>query len=151
MKDENGALLDSQPPEGAVELIAIVDGQEVGRLGLTVHWQHADVCAHAAPTPGLGVALMRQDPVQPRFEGVGVAQRPELTPGSDERGLHRVISHVGVTQDPVRNRHAPIADRAGEGIEGLSVAPFRAVNERSRHPTFPSPPSDDRSGWSRSH
>ena len=83
---------------------------------------------------------MRQDPVQPRFEGIGVAQRSELPPGGDERGLHRVLRQVGVAQDPIRNRHALIADRAGEGIEGLSVAPFRTDNERSLHPTLPLAP-----------
>jgi hypothetical protein len=137
MKDKDGALLERQSPEGPLELVAIVDGQDFGRLGLTVHRQHPNLGLHAAPTPGLGVALMRQDPVEPWLEGVGVAQRPELTPCGDQRGLHRVICPIGVTQDPERDCHAAIADHAGEGIEGLPITPLRLVHERSLHPTLP--------------
>ena len=62
--------------------------------------------------------------MQPGFEAIGVAQRSELPPGEDERGLDRVLGQVGVAQDPERDRHAVVADRAGEGVEGLSVAPL---------------------------
>jgi hypothetical protein len=137
MKHEYGALLERESPEGALELVAIVDGQDVGRLCLAVHRQHPDLCLHAAPTSGLGVALMRQDPVQPGFESVGVAQRPELTPTGDQRGLHRVIGPIGVTQDPERNRHAAISDHARKGIEGLPIPVLCLINERSLHPTLP--------------
>jgi hypothetical protein len=137
MEHEHGALLERQPPEGAFELIAVIDGQDVGRLELAVHVENANVCLQTAPTPGLCVALVGQYPVQPGFESIGIAQRSELTSGRDERGLHRVICSVCVSQDPERNRHALIAHRAGEGIEGLSVALFRTYDERSLHPTLP--------------
>ena len=137
MEHKNSALLERQPPEGTLELVAVLDGQDVGRLCLPVHVQHANLCLHAAPTPGLGVALIGQDPVQPGLESVGVTQRPELTPGADERGLHRVVGPVGVTQDPERNSHAAIADHPGKGIEGLPIALLRTVDERSLHPTLP--------------
>ena len=148
VKDENGALLERQPPEGPLELVAVIDGQDVGRLCLAVHRQHPDLRAHAAPTPGLSVALMRQDPVQPRFEGVGITQAPELTPTGDERGLHRVVGPIGVTQDPERNRHAAIADQAGKGVEGLPITLPCAVHQRSLHPDTPSMAIEP--GWARS-
>ena len=121
--------------------------RDTDRLGLAGNGQHSNLRPHAAITPGLGVTLIRQDPVQPWFESIGIAKRPELAPTGDERGLHRVLGHVGVAQDPVRNRHAPIADRPGEGVEGLSVAPLCTVHERSMHPTLP---LSDRSGWTQS-
>ena len=33
VEHEDGALLEGEPPEGAVELVAVVDGQEIAGLG----------------------------------------------------------------------------------------------------------------------
>jgi hypothetical protein len=79
---------------------------------------------------------MGQDPVQPGLERVGIAQCAHLPPGGDQCGLDRVLGQVGVAQDPNRDRHALVAGRAGKGVEGLSVALLRPVNERSLHPTL---------------
>src|SRR5688572_25701496 len=80
---------------------------------------------------------MREDPVEPWFEGIRVTVRPELTPGGYQRGLHRIVRPIRVAQDPERNRHALVAHQASKGVEGLSVAPFRTVNERLVHPILP--------------
>ncbi len=133
VEDEDGPLLDREPPEGPVELIAVVDGGDLARLPLTGHGQESDLGRPATATPGLGVALVGQDPVQPGFEAIGVAQCAQLPPGHDQRGLHRIIGTVGVPQDPERDRHAPVADHARQGVEGLSVAPLRLVDECSLH------------------
>lgn len=140
MKDKHRPLLERQPPEGTVELVTVVDGQNVGRFDAAVHAQHTHLGPHPSVTPGLGVALVSEDSVKPCFKGVGIAQRPELTPRADQRGLHRIVSPVGVTQDPERDRHALIAHVPSEGIEGLSVAPSRTFDERSVHPTLPLAP-----------
>ena len=97
--------------------------------GLLVERQDPDVRRPATATPGLGVALVGQDPVEPGFEAIGISQRPQLTPRHDERSLDRVLGEVGVAQDPERDRHAPVADRASQGVEGLLVALLRAVHE----------------------
>ena len=140
VEHKNRPLLEGEPPEGPLELVAVVDGQDVGRLDLAAHRQHPDLDLHASPAPGLGVALVGQDPVQPGFESVGVAKRSKLPPGGNERGLHRVVRSVGVAQDPKRDRHALVADQTSEGIEGLSVAPSRTFDERSCAPDSPSSP-----------
>jgi hypothetical protein len=147
VKDEYGPLLERQPAKGTIELIAVVDGQDLGRIVVPLQWQDANLGTHAPSTPGLGIALVREDPMEPGFEGIRITKRPELTPAGDERGLHRVLRPIGVAQDPERNRHAPIADRASEGVEGLSVAPFRSVYQLSVHPTLP---LTDRARWARS-
>ena len=77
---------------------------------------------HRRATPGLGVALVGQDPMEPGLEAIGIAERSKLAPGDDEGRLNGVLGQVGVAQDPARDRHAPIADHAGEGVEGLLVA-----------------------------
>ena len=102
----------------------------------TGHGQNADLGRPATAAPGLGVALVGQDPVQPRLETIGVPQGPQLAPGRDQRGLNGVVGTVGVAQDPKRDRHASVADRAGERVEGLSIPSLRLVNERSMHPTL---------------
>jgi len=116
MEDEDRALLEGQPPEGALELVAVVDSEELARLGRLLDRKDADVRRPATVAPGLGVALVGQDPMEPGLEAVGIAQRAKLAPGRDQRGLHRVVRQVGIAQDPVRNRHASIADRAGKGV-----------------------------------
>ena len=90
-------------------------------------------------TPGLGVALVGQDPMEPGLEAVGVAQRSKLAPGRDERGLHRVLGQVGIAQDPVRDGHAPVADRACEGVEGLARRPVCARSTSARCTRFSFP------------
>ena len=139
MEDEDGALLEGQPPEGALELVAVVDGEDARAARRLVDRTGVRMSAdQRRATPGLGVALVGQDPMEPGLEAVGIAKRSQLAPGDDERGLHRVLGQVGVAQDPARDRHAPIADHAGKGVEGLVVAPLRLVHERSMHPFSPS-------------
>jgi hypothetical protein len=134
VEDEHGALLEGEPPEGALEFVVVVDGHVLARLGRLLDGQDADVDRPATATPGLGVALVGQDPMEPRFEAIGITERPNLAPGGDERCLHRVLGLIGVPKDPTRDRHASVADHAGEGVEGLRVALLRAIHERSVHP-----------------
>ena len=143
VKDEDGALLEREPAKGALELVAVVNGQDVGRLGLAGHRQQPNVCLHAAPTPGLGVALVRQDPVQPRFESVGVAQRRSCR--------HAVIS-AACTASSARS-----ASRRIRNAIAMQRSPtMRArASKASRSPPSPGPralaaptlPRDRRPGW----
>ena len=130
MEDEYGALLEREPPEGTIELVAVVNGQQVRRLCLAVKRQRTDVCMHATCTPGLGVALAGENPVQPRNEPLGIAQQAEVAPGHDEGRLDGIICPVGVAQDPKRDSHALIADQPGKGIEGLSIPLLSTIDER---------------------
>ena len=129
MEDEDSALLERQPPEGPLELVAIVDGQDPRRLRPALEMQDADVRRPTTATPGLGVALVGQDPMEPGFEALGVSQGPQLTPRHDERSLDRILGEIGVAKDPYRDGHASVADRPSQGIERFAVAPFRAVHE----------------------
>ncbi len=130
MEDEDGALLERQPPEGPLELVAIVDGEDSPAApSRSSRWQDPDVRRPATATPGLGVALVGQDPMEPGLEPIGVSQRPQLTPRHDERSLHCIFGEIGVAQDPRRDRHASVADHASQGVEGLAIALLRAVHE----------------------
>src|SRR6478672_1848055 len=133
VEDEHGPLLEGEPPEGPLELVAVVDGQDARRLGRSVDREKPKFGRPTRLTPGLGVALVDQDPVEPRLEAIRVAQRSQLPPGHDEGRLDGVLGEMGVTKDPVRDGHASVADRAGEGVEGLLVALLRTVHEISMH------------------
>ncbi len=74
--------------------------------------------------------------MEPGLEEFGVAKRSQLPPRHDEGRLDGVLGEVGITQDPARDRHASIADHAGEGVEGLLVALLRLVHEISMHPVL---------------
>ena len=51
-------------------------------------------------------------------------------PRGEQRQLDGVRCEVGVAEDPVRDRHAPIADRRDEGFEGFFVSLLRTLDER---------------------
>ena len=75
--------------------------------------------------------------MEPGFEAIGVTKRPQLAPRHDEGRLDGVLGEVGVSEDPGCDRHAPIADHAGKGVEGLFVALRRLVHELSVHWLLP--------------
>ena len=68
-----------------------------------------------------------------RLEAVGIAERGELPPGSDERFLDGVLRQVGVSQDQPGGRIEPV-DRGGrERGEGVMIAPSRPFHELPLH------------------
>src|SRR5689334_13238028 len=119
MEDEHGALLERQASERSVELVPVMDGEDAVLGDRLSQGQEADVGRPAPLTAGFGVALVRQDPMQPWLEAIGVAKRPEIAPGTYEGGLDGVLREVGVAEDPRGDRHAVIAHQAREGVERL--------------------------------
>jgi hypothetical protein len=71
MEDEYGPLLEREPPEGSVELVAVVDSQDSVGLNRSVDREKPDVRRPPRAAPGLGVALVGQDLVQPWLESFG--------------------------------------------------------------------------------
>ena len=112
MEDQDGALLDGETPEGALELVAVVDGGVVVGPVHGLDGKKPDPFRPAPATPGLGVAGIGQDPVQPGFEPLGVPQGAKLAPGGQQRGLDGIVSKVEIAKDPERDRHASVAGQA---------------------------------------
>ena len=73
--------------------------------------------------------------MEPRLEPVGIAERPQVPPGADVRGLHRIFGEVDVAQDPVRDAEAAVAGDADERIEGILIAFLRQFDRPSIHGT----------------
>ena len=136
MEHQHGALLEGQPPEGPLELVTIVDGERLVGAVRALDGDDPDLGRPTPATPGLGVAGVGQDPLEPGLEGPGIAQRTKLPSRRDQRGLDRILGQVGIAQDPARDRHAPVADHAGKGVEGLSVAALCKINQCSLHPSL---------------
>src|SRR5215203_3947436 len=133
MEDQDGTLLEREPAKGSVKLVPIVDRQDLLRSRWLRHGHEADVRFQPTAASRLGVALVGEDPMEPGFEAIRIAQRSKLAPSGDERGLHGVLRLVPVAQDPNRDRHASVADRSCESVEGLDLAPHRTVDERPMH------------------
>ena len=67
-------------------------------------------------------------------KAIGVAQTPQVTPGSDERVLDRIFRRIPVAEDAPRDRVQAVVCGGREGIEGLVVAPLCAFDEFGRQP-----------------
>jgi hypothetical protein len=121
----------------AVELVAIVDGQELVRGGGCVRIEQDDIRREVPTTPRFGIAGVDEDPMEPRLEPIQVAERRELPPHLDEGYLDRVLCEVGVAQDPVRDEDAAVADLTNQGAERFLVTLLCSVHDRSQHPLPP--------------
>ena len=75
--------------------------------------------------------------MEPRVEPIGVAQRGQLSPYLDEGYLDRVLGEARVTQDPMGDEDAAVADLTDQGAEGLFVALSCLVHDRSQHRCLP--------------
>jgi hypothetical protein len=136
MEDEDGSLLDGQPPERAFELIPVRNGAVFVRSVRGLEGPEADGLGPPTPTPSLRVALVGKDAVEPRLEAVGIPQRAEILPGGQQGRLDGVVSKVEVAEDPERDRHASVAGQTGERIEGLSIAASRLFHQLCVHRTL---------------
>jgi hypothetical protein len=134
--DQDGALLEGEPPEGPLEQVAIVDGQVV--VGAVRPRGRQDPHALGPPraTSGLGVAGVGEDAVEPRLEAGRVTQGPEFGPGRDQRGLDGVLRQVEIAEDPHRDPEASVAHRAREGVERFRVPSLRQADQLLVHPSL---------------
>src|SRR4029079_1462431 len=99
MEDQDGALFDGEPPECALEQVASFNGQVLVGSVLGLGGEKADSLRPAPATPGLVVAGVRQDPVKPRLEEVGVPQGADFAPCGQQRRLNGVVGMVEVAKD----------------------------------------------------
>jgi hypothetical protein len=131
-QDEDGTMVEAQAKEGSVERIAVGELGE-GIVGFR-HVDRFDVDVEARPprAPLLVRAGANEQPVHPGIEGDGVAQTPEVTPGSDERVLHGIFRGIPIAEDPPRDRVQAVVCGGREGIESLVVAPLCAFDEFGR-------------------
>ena len=136
VEDKDRALLDGEPSEGTLELISVVDCLVLVGPVRRLDRHESDPLRPARATPGLGVARVCQDPVEPGLKEPGVAQRPDFSPRGQQRRLDGVVSKVVVAQDPERDRHASVTGQASKRIEGLMIALLRLCHQLCVHPSL---------------
>ena len=74
VEDEDCPLLRRQAPEPPIELIAVVDRRVLVGRSRAVHLEQDDIGRVPPVTPGLGVAGVDENPVEPRLESIEVAE-----------------------------------------------------------------------------
>ena len=133
VEDHHGPMVDGEPPEAALELVAIDDRTQALRHRRLVGRQEADVRRPAAGPASLGVAGAHEEPVRPGIEASRVAELRKVLPDGEQRLLRRVLGEVEVAQDPVRDRVESVADGDSEAREGLLITALRPSDQIGIH------------------
>ena len=133
MQHHHRAMVDGQPAEAALELVAI-DDRARGLPGRRLVSRQQAQVRHPLPGPAtLGVAGAHEEPVRPGVKVRRVAELREVPPDVEQRLLRRVLGEIGVAQDPVRHRMETISHGDGEAREGLLVAVLCLPHEIDVH------------------
>ena len=81
---------------------------------------------------------VEQQPIHPGVEPIRIAEPRQLTPGDHQRLLHGILGSADIPEDPPGDRVQPIAERAGQDRECLSVTSLCLLHEIAIHPSDPS-------------
>ena len=125
MQHDDGAVVDRQPPERTLQLVAVSDGRDLIGSGCLVELNYAEVRRQAPDLLDLGVTRTDEQAVGPPFEACGIAKLWEVPPDGQQRLLRRIIGEVGVAKDPVSDRVQPVPDDDREAREGPLVTVLR--------------------------
>ena len=71
--------------------------------------------------------------MQPGVEPIGIAERGQITPGSDERVLYGVLGLFGVPKDQASGSIEAIDRGACQRSKGVMIAPPCSLHEFSLH------------------
>ena len=134
MDDEHGALFGRQAMKTSIQLVAH-SGHVLGvAVAAGVRSGHVDLHDRAMlDPPGLPIAGMDEQPMQPGIEAVGVPDGANVQPRGKERLLDSIGRQVVTSQDEPRGSVQPIERIGGERREGVVVAIPRAKDEVSLH------------------
>jgi hypothetical protein len=129
MQDQDGALFRTESTERTFQLISIRD--EPALVGdAPLHRRRQLDLDRPATTPPNGVeASVDGQSVEPAIEPVGIAQTPQVTPGSDIRLLERVSGEIGIPEDEAGDAFQVRDGRADERSEGVMIARARSLDE----------------------
>ena len=118
-------MINRQPSECTLQLVAISDGRDVIGSECFVEMHHAEVRRQAPGLPYLGVARTDEQAVGPRVEACGIAKLWEVSPDGEQRLLRRIVGEVGVAKDPVSDGMQPVTDDDGKARERPFVTVLR--------------------------
>ena len=122
-----------QPAEAAIELVSVEEPAGLIGFGRIEGRQMHLAGASRAALPGLAMALVDQQPMQPGLEAVRVAESSNVTPGGDERLLGRVLGRRFVVQDQPRDDQEATDRDARQLTERVVIAAHRPLHEIPVH------------------
>ena len=134
---EDRALLDGQPSEAALDLVAV--GKVCRRIADARRGRIERVDDESPATVSIGLSITRSDDesMDPRVPRIGIPQGPHISPGGDERLLDRVLGAVRIPKDERCDAVQPIGRRLRQDGEGGVIALTCPFDECSIHPRHP--------------
>ena len=124
-----GAPFRFEAPERAIQEVAIGDRASRSRRRPRRREARARLRSPPAPTARDVETGIDDEATQPGIEPVGIAQRRQVPPGSDEPVLDRVARELGVPKDQTRGGVQARDLRPGERFEGVMIAPLRSLDQ----------------------
>ncbi len=133
MENHHGTVFDGEASEAPLELIAIVDRSEILAAGRLIARQETQVGRPGAGTATLGVAGTHEKSIRPGVEVRRVAESGKIAPDAQQRALRRILSEIGIAQDPLRYPVETIDHGDGEAREGLFITALCQAYELGVH------------------
>ena len=133
VQHEDRALLDRQPAESPLQLVAIGQDGAAVRGRWAVERQAADLGGPRSGTSRLVVAGVDEDSMDPGLEALRIPQPRHLAPGQDEGVLQRVLGQSRVAQDPLCDRLERSTDLVHQDGERLTIAVTGLLDEERVH------------------
>lgn len=140
VEHDDRAMVDREPTESPLELIAIDDRSGAVGHGAMGIREERQVRRPPPLSAGLDVAGPNDEPVRPGLEPFRVAQGRQVPPDGEQRLLRRVFGEVRVAQDPLSDRVEAVADRSDEVTEGLLVPALGLDHDSGVHASPPTAP-----------
>ena len=109
--------------------VPVIDRDRFVRPAWSIDREDTDVRVPGAHAARLGVARIDQEALQPGVEAVRIAEAGQFTPGDHQRLLHGILGPSDIPEDPLRDRHQPVAVRSGQDGERLPVTTLRLLDE----------------------
>ncbi len=128
VQDDDRTLLDRQAAESTLQLIAI--RERAGCVGN--RWldrRNNDACDECPLSAALVIARPNDQPIEPCVKAPRITQRRQVSPGDQERGLHRVFRLVTIVDDAHGDGVQTIDRRRCQRPERVAVTMHCAVDE----------------------
>jgi hypothetical protein len=128
-EDEDHSLFGREPAEAAIEPVTVIDRDRLVRPTRSIDREDTDIRVPAAHAARFRIARIDEEALQPGVEAVRIAEAGQLTPGDHQRLLHGILGPSDIPEDPLRDRHEPVAMRSRQDGECLPVTALRLLHE----------------------
>src|SRR6516225_2684488 len=103
-------MLEREPPEATLDLVAIPDRRDGVRTGPVCLRERVEVRGPSSGLTTFGIAAANDDAVGPGLESSWFPELGQLAPHPQQGLLGGVLGKISVAKDPLRDRVQPVAD-----------------------------------------